>query len=1195
MKSVSILIIYLFFGWLGLWLFLGMGILAAQPLFYPMPTSQTNIHFVNTLDDKPEINGLTYPYYYNGGGVAVADLNNDGLADIIFTGNGTPSKIYLNLGKLKFKDITQEAGFVFEGWATGVILGDVNNDGWLDIFVCRSVSEKPALLQNLLFINNHNLTFTEKAEELGLTEKELTIHAAFLDYDNDGDMDLYTLNHPNILNLKGNPPMAIDVKMQHEIARLKINPNDYIQLMPGSPLIATGADRLYENVDGKFIDVTEKAKLPQEHSMGLSVTATDINQDGWVDLFIGNDFIGQDFLYINQKDGTFIDSAFYYFPHLCYYSMGNDVADINNDALPDLIVLDMLPEDNYREKSSLQYMPLHYYENVFTSKNLRAPQFIKNHLYINTGKPPFLEIAQFSGVARTDWSWGPLFVDFDNDGWKDLFISNGLKKDLNYFDVLQGEQVYKIGTKINYKPEEVIQKLPELKLPNYIFQNNQQFRFIPKMKEWGITGALNTSGSAYADLDNDGDIEIITNNMDTVAIIYKNQTREIAKKNFIRVQPLWKKAGSIAYHSKIWIYTSAGVQYQELKTTAGYQSCSEPVAHFGLDKIDKIDSLIVVFPNQMRQVIKEPGINQLHTVVAPQANKTFLPMPHNKNPKITLFEDQTQSRGVDFKHLENKYLDFEYERLLLRKRSLASPPIAIGDLNGDGIDDCVIGNSAFAPPIILFQTKEGKFEKSRSCPWEKDKHTDNTSILLWDLDNDNDLDIYFVMGGSEVQKDTSLFQDWVYLNDGKGNFTKYQKTLPANNSSCIAAADYDQDGDLDIFLGGGNIPGSYPLACGSYLIKNEKGILLDATLADAPELQIPGIINAALWSDFDNDGWIDLILCPEWQPLQFYKNDKGKLKKIEISGLEHTSGWWQSIMGGDFDNDGDTDYVVGNWGLNNRFAASVSPTSPLVCIAMDIDKNGSLDPLVFMKEKGKNYPVAARSQLFDQVPVLRNQFITYSSYGKATQDDIYRNISLEGALQFEIQTLASVYLENLGEGKFRLSDLPVHLQWSPIRGMIVEDFDQDGNLDVLTIGNSDEPHPNFGYEYGSLGWLLMGKGDGSFEAVGDVGFRMEGNGRALALGTGSNNEMLIWGTQNQGKLKVFSLLPRFSPKSIWKVPDPTQSSYWLELNTGKKRKVELYYNGGYQSQNSRKIYLSKSCKKILKYDYSTRTFEPTKP
>ncbi|MDW8157251.1 MAG: VCBS repeat-containing protein, partial [Bacteroidia bacterium] len=1145
------------------------------------------------VDDKPEINGLNYPYYYNGGGVAVADLNNDGLSDIILTGNGVPSKIYLNLGKLKFRDITQESGFVFPGWATGVTVGDVNNDGYLDIFVCRSVSDKAELLQNLLFINNGNLTFTEKSSAWGLIEKELTIHAAFLDYDNDGDLDLYTLNHPNIINFKGSPTMAVDSKMREEVARLKINPNDYIQLTPGSTLIETGTDKLYENIGGKFVEVTHKAGLPAEHAMGLSVTAADINQDGYVDLFIGNDFIGQDFLYINQRNGTFVDSTIYYFPHLCYYSMGNDIADINNDALPDLIVLDMLPEDNFREKSAIQYMPLHFYETVFTSQNRRIPQFIKNHLYINTGKPPFLEIGQFAGIARTDWSWAPLFADFDNDGYKDLFISNGLKKDLNYFDVLQGEEIYKVGAKFSFNPQEMLRKLPDLRLPNYIFQNNRQYRFLPKMQEWGMLGAINTSGAAYADLDNDGDLEIITNNMDTVAIIYKNQSQEISKNHFLRILPFWKPQGAIAFHTKVWLYTPEGIQYQELKTTAGYQSCSEPILHFGLGKINKVDSIIVVFPNQQKLVLLNPALDKLHTLFATQALLKFTTTLPIQSP--LLFEDQTKKRELNWSHTENKYLDFEYERLLLQKKSHVPPPLAIGDLNGDEMEDCIIGSSAMMTPTLWLQTKEGKFQKLQNCPWEKEKHADITAILLWDLDNDSDLDIYFVMGGNEVHKDTTLLQDWIYYNDGKGNFSKYPYPLPANNSNCIAAADYDKDGDLDIFLGGGSVPGSYPLAAGSYLIKNEKGILQDATETEAPELKIPGIINAALWTDFDNDSWQDLILCPEWLPLQFYKNEKGKLKRIEIEGLEYTSGLWQSIVGGDFDNDGDTDYIVGNWGLNNRLSNFVSPTSPLICIVTDIDKNGSLDPLVFYFQKGQYYPVTARKELFEQVPSLRNQFITFSAYGKATQNDIYKNVSLEGSLRYEIHTLTSCYLENLSKGKFRLIPLPLQLQWSPLRGLLVEDFDQDGNLDILATGNSQEPHPNLGYEYGSQGWFLKGKGDGTFEVLQHTGFRIEGSGRALALSiSAKENQPLIWATQNQNQAKVFGLLPPFTPKSIWQAPHLLHSC-WLELSGGKKRKIEFYYGSGYHSQSTRKVFFNIHSKNLLQYDHSSQTFQALKP
>ncbi|WP_025664635.1 VCBS repeat-containing protein [Aquimarina megaterium] len=1069
----------------------------SKPLFTSVLSDHSGIHFINQIPESSAMNSMVYEYFYNGGGVAIGDINNDGLSDIYFTSNLKENKLYINKGDFRFEDHTKQAKVKGSfGWTTGVTMVDINADGWLDIYVCKSGKGKAENRENELFINNQNGTFTEAAAQYGLNFSGYSTQAAFFDYDKDGDLDMFLLNH-NVSPVNTNTPE--DYKSEK---------NDLV------------GDRLYQNNLGKFTDVSDQVGIIQNAlGFGLGVSIGDLNQDGWPDIYVANDYIEHDYLYFNTGNGTFTEKIKSSIGHTSNFSMGTDIADFNNDGLLDIISLDMVAEDNYGIKTSMSGMNPKAFNHAVD--NGFHYQYMFNTLQLNNSDECFSEIAHLAGISNTDWSWAPLFADFDNDGLKDVFITNGLKRDFRNNDfrkykLKRLEQAKKNKESIKKVIEELVRKTPQRKTRNYFFKNNGDLTFSKTSTSWGIDSPTFSNGAAYADLDNDGDLDLVINNIDQEATILQNNTRN---KNYVQFQFKGDSQNPFGIGTRITIQTEKTTQIFENYPTRGYQSAVAPVIHVGLDNNIEVQKVTITWPDNKVEVINHPEINKRIII---NHNDATLTNKKKKDVVTALFTNSTKDINIIHKHIENEYDDFAKESLLPHKMSQFGPALAVGDINMDGLDDFYIGGAKDHPAALYTQQPNGSFQSLGGTLWEKEKVFEDVSAQFFDVDGDNDLDLYVVSGGNEWPANHRMYQDRLYINTN-GNFVKENNRLPkiASSGSCIKPFDYDQDGDLDLFVGSRHTPQKYPYPAANYLLENNNGVFKDITKTIAPELSEIGMVTDATWTDIDQDGLSDLVIVGEWMPITVFRNTDKTFKK-DTTLFEHTNGWWNSINSADFDQDGDMDYVVGNLGLNYKYKASAK--EPFEIYAHDFDDNGTNDIVLGYYNNGDLFPLRGRECTSLQMPFIKEKFPTYEGFGSADLVQVYGQEKLEKALHAKAYTFASVFIENLGDGKFNIIELPKQAQLSSINDIHIDDFDDDGLKDILVAGNLyqseiETPRNDAGY-----GLLLKNNGGHSFVPVpaAKSGILIKGDVKAIRPFTYKGKKVVLFGRNNE-RLDSYSI------------------------------------------------------------------------
>lgn len=1032
--------------------------------------AKSGVDFSNLINETYEYNILNFEYLYNGGGAAVGDINNDGLPDLYFTGTFVPNKLYLNKGNMQFEDITDVAGVAAaEGFKTGVTMVDINNDGWLDIFVCRTSKADDGKKDNLLFINNKNKTFTESAAQYGLKDNSNSNHANFFDYDLDGDLDLYLLNHR--LGFKDAVRMRLQQNPDGSIVRLTD---------PQSPF---ESDRLYRNNgNNTFTDVTKSAGITNS-AFGLSATVADLNQDGFPDVYVANDYIEPDYVYINNGNGTFTDRYEQYLRHSSQNSMGCDIADFNNDGLVDIVVLDMIAEDPIRYKELMNVMQLERYNSLVQYGY--GHQAGRNMLQLNNGNGTFSEIGQMAGVAATDWSWGALFADFDNDGWKDLYIGNGYKRDVTNLDYMTylRDSIERTGG-VNQKryPDlnTFLDLIPDTPLRNYMFHNKGDLTFEDLSEEWGLPEKSFSNGSAYGDFDGDGDIDLVVNNIGDPAFIYENKSNGISGSNYLQIKLQGPKKNTQGIGAKVKLTYDKMTQYQEMTPTRGFFSSSENLLHFGLGEKTEGINIEITWPDGKGEIIANATANQRLEVKYSNAKKMDRPIVKKAAPILSTPTDQL---GINFVHQENEFQDFNRERLLPHQLSKLGPQMAVGDVNGDGLEDFYVGGAMQGAGALFVQNSNAKFSRASVATWEADKKYEDVDAVFLDADGDQDLDLYVVSGGAAGNPGSDIFQDRLYLNDGKGNFTK-SKNLPklAASGGCVSALDFDQDGDLDLFVGGRLSPGAYPTPPQSHLLKNDGGKFTDVTSQLAKDLTNAGMLTDLVWADLDQDDSPELVVVGEWMPVSVFKyNGKRFVDATKSFGLDGETGWWNCIRADDFDGDGDVDLAVGNLGTNSRLRASAN--APLAIFAKDFDNNNQVDPIMAYSYNGKFYPFAGRDAMAKQIPKTKKKFPRYYQYANATVEQVFSKNELKDALQLDAKNLHTCYFENQGNGSMKRIQLPNEAQVTPTTNIISDDFDKDGHLDLLLVGNTSTAETESGVYDAGNGLLLKGDGQGSFTPV----------------------------------------------------------------------------------------------------------------
>jgi len=1028
----------------------------SNTLFTLVDSQTTKVNFNNKITETLYFNFINYPYIYNGGGVAVGDINNDGLEDLYFTANQGSNKLYLNKGNFQFEDITEKAAVTdVEGWSTGVTMVDINNDGFLDIYVCKSGSLKnPELRKNKLYINQQNNTFKESAAQYGLDHIGFSVQAYFFDFDLDNDLDLYLVNHRE--DFQNNT--FINAEIQQNI-------QDY------------NSDQLFRNNGEKFENITKQAGVANK-AWGLSASIGDFNNDNLPDIYVANDFLEPDFLYINQGNGTFKDEVLTYFKHISYNSMGSDFADINNDLKPDLLVLDMMAEDHIRGKENMATMST---ENFWALVNAGYHyQYMSNMLQLNNGNGTFSEIGQLAGISKTDWSWAPLMADFNNDGFNDLFVTNGIAHDLSNQD-FRNQMKANIQNRKKVSLDEAINMMPSSKLSNYIFQNNQDLTFSNTTKNWGLDAEINSNGAVYADLDNDGDLDLVVNNMAKAASIYQNN----ANNNFVSFSFEGPENNKKGIGAKVTVFAGKLQQSKTLYVSRGFQSSVSNKLNFGLAKQAKIDSVKIVWVDGFQQKLTAISINQNHLL----AYKNAAVKTSTFEEKSGLFvEVLPEDLGINFQQKENNFNDFDLQLLLPQKQSEMSSPLAVADVNSDGLDDFFVGNATGAAAALYIQNSNGTFKSSNIKLFETDKLFEDTDAVFFDADNDKDLDLYVTSGGYEIKENSKLLQDRLYVNDGNGNFSK-ATNLPkiTTNSKGIAASDYDNDGDVDIFVGGRVIHGKYPLSNNSYLLENNNGKFVDVTSKKINDLSDLKMVNDAIFTDYDNDGDFDLMVVGEWMPVVIFENVDKKFIKKEVSVLKNSNNWAQSITETDANNDGFKEYIIGNWGANNKF----HPTQekPLHIYADYLDSNTTFDVVLSKVSKtGALLPVRGKECSSQQVPVLNEKVKSFKEFASLTLPDIYGEQALNNATHYTAHNFNSFILKFNKNKQFEIEQLPVQAQFSPTLSAVTFDFNNDGYLDIFGVGNVYEAEVETIRYDASKGYVLLGNKNGGFDFLNDTSY-----------------------------------------------------------------------------------------------------------
>ena len=1147
-----------------------------QRMFDLISPNQTGIHFANNLQEDLVTNIFNYEYYYNGGGVAIGDINNDGLPDIYFSGTKVENKLYLNKGNFQFEDITASAGVGGgEGFKTGVTMVDINGDGLLDIYVCKTGKFNSSARTNLLYINNGDLAFTDEAAAYGLNDSSFSNYATFFDMDKDGDLDMFLVNHP------------VDFPSANTI-RIKQGANGIEKVKPDNYDLVS--DRMYKNNgNGTFSDITKAAGM-LSYSYGFMATIMDVNEDGLPDLFVTNDYVEPDFLYINKGNGTFKESLKEYFRHTSHFSMGTDIADINNDGHLDVMVLDMIPETNRRQKMLENVLKYDRYD--MQVKYGYYHQLMRNTLQLNNGNGSFSEIGTMAGVSNTDWSWGPLFADFDNDGLVDLFVSNGYRRDVTDLDYMKFtvDSLNRNGGVTVSNIDEILKLVPSEKISNYMYKNNGDYSFSNNTMQWGLQQPTFSNGCAYADLDNDGDLDLVINNIDEVAHVYQNKSELVSKKNYLNIQLEGPQKNRSGIGSWIKLNSKNGQQTTYVTPSHGFFSSTANGNHFGLGDLTTVDKIEIIWPDGKMQVLNDISANQQLKIKYADADQMY----QKEKPTPALYTEVKNS-GIDYTHIENDFIDFKREPLLPHQFSKNGPGMAVGDVNDDGMEDVYIGGANGSAGVLYLQNSNGTFRKNAQPAFAADAVHEDMGAIFFDANGDGFQDLYVVSGGSEFIESASEYQDRLYINNGKGGFEKKNDLLPQINASgsCVVAADYDKDGDLDLFVGGRIIPGKYPMSPKSYLLRNENGKFTDVTNDVAPGLQNLGLISSAIWSDYNNDGQIDLVVTGEWLPITFYKNNNGKFtNETANTGLAKSNGWWNSIISGDFDNDGDIDYVAGNMGLNSRIKANES--QPASIYFKDFDQNGFLDAIMTTFVQGIAYPLPLRDQILDQLRMLRKRFTRYSQYANATIENVFTPEELRDAGKLMSYNFNSSFIKNIGNGQFEIHSLPVEAQFAPVYGILAKDMDEDGNLDIVAVGNNFTSDVLSGRYDAGNGLVLQGDGKGNFvnQKIAKTGFYNPGNAKAITKLSSGNKELILI-SNNNDKVKTFEKNMIEEQTEI--VLNNDDAWGVLELSNGTNRKVEFDYGTGYLSQSQRKIFLPSNIKKATIYNYkgNSRTVVPS--
>ncbi len=1071
---------------------------STEPVFKKILSSQSGITFNNTVEENYEKNFFDrFAYVYNGGGVAIGDINNDGLQDMYFTGNDVSNKLYVNEGNFKFKDITQPAGVDGgKGWDNGVTMVDINNDGWQDIYVCKGgFGETEEERTNLLYINQGNLTFKEQAKEYGLDEKGYSMHAAFFDMENDNDLDVYITNRPDSFFL-GLSRMVSGKRNPPDVAR----------------------DKLYRNDNNKFIEIGKKAGITNNFGYALAVVTADLNGDGFQDIYVSNDYADNDYMYINQKNGIFKDEIKKATNHLSLFSMGADIADINNDGLEDILVMEMLPENYKRSKVSMPRMDVQGFWAIVDSGFHK--QYMHNVLHLNHGNMFFSDVSQMAGISKTEWSWSTLASDFDNDGNRDIFVANGYRRDVFDGDIDQKLKQHMQASAIKYSSTEeyfskgfkdFIELYNPIKVRNYLFKNKGDLKFENVSESWGFADSSFSNGAAVADFDNDGDLDLVINNLDEEASLYENITDK--KNNFVRIQLEGPKKNYDGIGTKISLYYDGKMQQSfQQKTVRGYLSSNEPVVHFGVGKTSKVDSIVIIWPDGKENVVSNITANQ---VVKINYKESF---PGNNRSLVyhaAFAEETAQVLSQPFLHTEAEYDEYKDQVLLPHSFTRSGPFIATGDVNGDGEEDFYVGGAKNQAGNLYVQ-EYGKLVKKNIADFESDKKYEDMGTALFDVDKDGDPDLYVVSGGSEFNEGSDMYQDRLYLNDGKGNFTKSVLPMMMSSGSCVTPFDFDGDGDLDLFRGGEVVPHQYPKPARSYLLINEKGKFVDKTQEMAPGIALAGMVKSAVAADLNGDKISELIIAGEWMPVKVYEYGGGKMNDVSAKyGLDNTEGWWNKLVADDIDGDGDIDLLAGNLGENYKFQASIE--KPFEVYAKDFDGNGTNDIFLAKHLNDIIVPIRGRECTSQQCPMIAQKFPTYLSFAEADLKGILGQ-GIENALHYKTHIFSSVIFVN-DKGKFTIKKLPIEAQLSTANGILVNDFDGDGKKDILIAGNKFDVEVETTPADASPGVFLKGLGDGNFKSykplesgffvpynVKDIQAIKMKDGRAILVS--SNNDLL---------------------------------------------------------------------------------------
>ena len=1149
-----------------------------QTLFELKSPEETGITFANEIVETDSFNILTDEYIFNGGGVATADFDQNGLPDLFFTGNQVANRLYLNQGDFSFVDVSEEAGILAEEkWCTGAVVVDINNDGWPDIYVAAAMKKGPGERNNLLFVNQGknaegNISFKEMASQYGIADPGNSMGAAFLDYDLDGDLDLYVLNNE----------------------QLAAKPTNFrAKVTDGS---AINNDSFYKNNgDGTFTNVTLEAGITFE-GFGLGLAIGDVNNDGWPDIYVSNDYITNDILYINNQNGSFSNQTKDLLRHQSQFSMGSDLADVTNDGLPDLITIDMLGEDSYRKKTTIGK---NVYQTYLNNEEFGYEyQYVRNMLHVNNGPGlPFSEVGMMAGVYQTDWSWAPLFADVNNDGNRDLLITNGFPRDITDKDFAN----YRADVGSIASVRQLLDSIPIVKIPNYAYQHVGGLKFEDVAASWGLDQPSFSNGAVILDLDLDGDLDYVVNNINDPAFVFENKLNEQEKApNYLRIKLTGPKSNPDGLGAKVWVkYGQGKLGYQEMQVVRGYMSSTEPVLHFGLDSVATVEEVLVVWPDGKSNKLTQVTANQVLPVTYTAAKSgTSSVAVADFGAGSQLFSEVSAAVGIDYLHQEEDKIDFNVQRTLPHKLSQFGPTLAVGDLNGDGREDLVVGSSSGFAPVWYSQNADGTFSQKELIPGESTTQ-ELTGILLFDMDLDGDLDLYLVSGSAEFAPNAPEYQDRVYINDGKGKFTLDKKapTIQANGAM-VRGADFDGDGYLDLFVGGRSPIGQYPLAEKSFLLKNEKGTLVDVTKAWIPGIEGLGMLTDALWSDVNRDGKVDLVVVGELMSITLFLNTGTRFEKATDTGLEPYVGWWNSIVSADIDQDGDTDWVVGNLGANNPYHPSA--TRPYTLYAKDFDANGSVDPVGFAYYKDKiggsyqSYPTHFWDDLIGQSPMFRRKFDRYKYFALSTEQTFFTEDEKKGAKVLTGNFDRSAWIENLGNGKFTLHELPMEAQLAPINGIIAEDLNGDGFTDLLMVGNDYGNEVFIGRLDAALGWALLGDGKGGFRAVParESGFSVPGDAKALVKLNTSSGEARYVASQNRGKLLVFA--PKKQSAAVLAVAQDVMAVE-LVLASGKKQRIDLSLGGGFASQSSRVIHLPKGLKSATAISYGGKKSPLTLP